>query len=103
MIFRVIAIFLFAVTGLHLSAQIDWKLQKDDHGIKVYTKPMIGSEYNSLLAVMEIEATISEVYKVLKNQFNYIHIFPDATELTMLKRINDTTHLQYVMTDAPWQ
>jgi len=96
------AFFLFFVSTSVHSQTNDWTLKKDEQGIKVYTKPMPGSDFNSFRAIMTLNATPAELYAILKNLPAHPTIFPETEKLEIVQKINDSTHLQYSVTHAPW-
>ena len=49
------------------SAQENWKLVKEEAGIKVYTKTESGSEYKAFKAEMQVSCKIENIVEVLKN------------------------------------
>ncbi len=83
-----------------LSAQ-GWKLRKDEDGIKVFTKPS-NSGFDAFKAQMSVKTTVDEVEKLIRNVEGYDRIFPDMMEARVLKRIGDSTQIQYSRNDAPW-
>lgn len=86
---------------LYASAQ-DWQLKKDEGGIKVYTRPNSQSAFDSFKAEMAVKTTVAQVVAILKNIEKYPEIFPDILELRVLSRPNDSTQIQYSLSDAPW-
>ena len=80
----------------------DWELRKNEDGIKVYTKPTKGDGFDSFRAVMEINLRVSEIEDFLRHMDKYRNAFPDTKELEILERPNDSTQIQYALTDAPW-
>lgn len=100
---RMAAILMFPLLLLviDLNAQ-DWKLKRSEEGIKVYTKPNPSSGFESFKAVMELDAPASDMVYFLKHIDKHPEAFPDTRELKILARPNDSTQIQYSLTDAPW-
>lgn len=80
----------------------DWKLRKDEDGIKVYTKPTKESGFDSFRAVMQLNISVNKIEHFLRNMDKYPDAFPDTKELKILSRPNDSTQIQYTLTNAPW-
>ncbi|MCO4807291.1 MAG: hypothetical protein KC456_11950 [Flavobacteriales bacterium] len=79
-----------------------WDLRKDEDGIKVYTKVNDGHPFDSFKAEMKINLTVPEITKFLKHMDEHPEAFPDTKEIRILERPNDSTQIQYALTDAPW-
>ncbi len=80
----------------------EWEMRKDEDGIKVYTKETPGEPFDSFKADMVIELTVPEIMQFLKHMDEHPHAFPDTKEIRILERPNDSTQIQYALTDAPW-
>lgn len=80
----------------------DWKLRKNEDGIKVYTREVKSSSFNAFKATMTVEATVEDLVNVLKNMDDNYHIFPDTKKIEILDRPNDSTQIHYSLSDAPW-
>jgi hypothetical protein len=55
------------LSAFSASAQGNWKLVKDESGIKVYTKTEPGSAYKAFKAEMKVTCRIESIVEVLKN------------------------------------
>ena len=80
----------------------EWELRKNEDGIKVYTKPIKGDGFDSFRAEMELNISVSRIEDFLRHMDKYRDAFPDTKELEILSRPNDSTQIQYALTDAPW-
>ena len=87
---------------LSIQAQNGWKERKDEDGIKVYTKEVGDSDFDSFKAEMTVKTTVKDVVSLLQDVKNYSKIFPDLSESKVLKREGDTVQYQYTRTAAPW-
>lgn len=97
-----IMILFILVPMLGLQAQEGWRQRKDENGIKVYTKAVDGSDFESFKAEMTVKTTVAEVVRLLKDVNSYDKIFPDLSESKIVKREGDTVQYQYTRTAAPW-
>ena len=52
---------------MSVSAQENWKLVKEESGIKVYTKTEPGSDYKAFKSEMQLNCKIESIVEVLKN------------------------------------
>lgn len=101
---RFVLFLLIMLNSLCMRAQeSDCVLKKDKDGIKVYTCKSDTSKFRSLKAEFVIENTsIAELKEFLFTVSNYLNWQFDATEATMLQRINDNEMIYRVVIDAPW-
>jgi hypothetical protein len=83
------------------SAQEDWKLVKEEVGIKVYTKTETGSEYKAFKGEMEINCKIENVVEVLKNM-DSINSWVVNCEGIKLLKTEDNDLYYYIETALPW-
>ena len=60
-------IILILLSTLSVSAQENWKLVKEESGIKVYTKTEPGSDYKAFKSEMQLNCKIESIVEVLKN------------------------------------
>jgi hypothetical protein len=101
---RFVLFLLLLLNSFCLPAQeSDCVLKKDKDGVKVYTCKSDTSKFRSLKAEFVIENTsIAELKEFLFTVPNYLNWQFDATEATMLKKINDHEMIYRVVIDAPW-
>lgn len=80
----------------------DWQLKKTSEGIKVYTAIQDGSAFTSFKAEMETEEPLEKIEYVLKHMYNYKEMFPSSEVIELAKQLNDTSFIQYSLTNTPW-
>jgi len=92
------------VNSTLLMAQFtDCVLKKEKEDIKVYTCKSDTSKFRSLQAEFVIENTsIEELKAFMFTVSNYTDWQYDATEASMLKRMNENEMIYRVVIDAPW-
>lgn len=93
-----IALCLVAALG---SAQ-EWRLRKNEDGITVHTRPVAGSDFEMFRAHMVVKAKPEAVYAILKNLDKHPGMFPNTDHIKIVKVLNDSSQLQYSITEAPW-
>lgn len=79
----------------------DWRLARDEEGIRVYLSPVPGSKYSSYRGVVEIDAdlrTLVDLQENLRVACKWIYA---CTQLRLLKYADDTVWL-YMQTQLPW-
>jgi hypothetical protein len=81
------------------SAQ-DWKLVKEEAGIKVYTKTETGSKYKAFKAEMQASCKIENIVEVLKNTNNINNWVVNCKGVELLKT-GDNDQYYYFETSLP--
>jgi len=100
--FQHIISFILLLTLANIGISQDWELRKNEDGIKVYTKPTKGDGFDSFRAEMDVNLSVAQIENFLRHMDKYPDAFPDTKELRILARPNDSTQIQYTLTDAPW-
>lgn len=98
--FKVILTILALFPVIFLQAQDDWKLKKDDEGIKIYTRLIEGSNFKEYKAIAEIEADVAIIAAVIKDIDRYPEWISNASSVELI----DTTETMiryYLQTDIP--
>jgi len=79
----------------------DWELQRDEEGIRVWTRPVPGSAVARFRGETFVRAEIAAVRAVLGDVPRLTEWFPDCVEARTLSKEGDV-ELRYVVTGAPW-
>jgi len=95
-----IAIIVLLLT-FNASAQEDWKLVKEESGIKVYTKTESGSQYKAFKAEMQVICKIENMIEVLKNMNSINNWVVNCKGVKLLKTENNDQYY-YIETYLPW-
>ena len=82
------------------SAQENWKLVKDEAGIKVYTKTESGSKYKAFKADMQVSCKIENIVEVLKNTNSINNWIVNCKGVKLLKT-EDNDQYYYIETSLP--
>ena len=96
----------FFIIGLFctatLSAQYNWKLEKDEDGIKVYTSSVAGSSYKSVRVECTIAGTYSKLINILMNVEHFNEWVYHNKTSRLIKKINAYDLIYYSETHMPW-
>lgn len=79
-----------------------WKLEAEKNGIKVYTRPIIGSKLKQVRAITSVSAPMAMVMHVLTDYPNYKNWVNNVTESYIVEQPQDSVHYVYTYEDAPW-
>jgi len=92
----------FLISLFPLKAQDHCVLKKDEDGIKVYTCETVGSDFYSVKASFEVDATLSQYASIILDIEQYKNWNTEARNARLLKRISETELIYYTDSDAPW-
>jgi START domain len=82
-------------------AQENWKLVKDEEGIRVYTKTETGSDYKAFKAEMQVSCKIEDIVGILKNSESINNWIVNCKGVKLLKSdCNDQYY--YIETTLPF-
>lgn len=82
-------------------AQENWKLVKEEDGIKVYTKFESGSDYKAFKAEMQINCKIEYIVEVLKKSDSINNWIVNCKGIKLLKT-EDSDQYYYIETSLPF-
>jgi len=82
-------------------SQNNWEIDKNKDGIKVYTRVEKGSNFKAFKAIVEVDNSIDEIIKILKNVSEYTNWYGYTKTSKLLKTENDIQY-NYVETIFPW-
>jgi hypothetical protein len=85
-----------------ITAGEDWKLVKNDSEIKVYTRPIAGSDMDEFKGIGIIDARLDVVIAALNDIPAQKEWVVACREAHILKTINDESMLVYSRAYAPW-
>jgi len=100
----------FAILGLTLivlfshcsNAANDWKLEKEEAGIKVYLRNTPGSQVKSFMGKTRIKASISSIVSVLDDTSSYTRWLFNCKSAKMIAQQGETITTRYIVTNMPW-
>jgi len=84
-----------------VSAQKNWTLEKEEDGIKVYTKRESGSSYKAFKAEMQVNCTIEDLFGIFKDANSFGKCVTYCKEIKLLKAEEDAVYY-YIETSLPW-
>jgi hypothetical protein len=93
-----VGVLLFTFT---VSAQENWKLVKEEAGIKVYTKYETGSGYKAFKAEMQASCKIKSIVEVLKNSESINNWIVNCKGVKLLKTDGNDQYY-YIETSLPF-
>lgn len=83
-------------------AQDDWKLEKNEDNVKVYTRTSESSNFKDSKALAEFSGSLQNVIDLLMNVETHKTWMDRVEESEMLKKISDSEYIAYYQIKAPW-
>ncbi len=79
-----------------------WKLEKNENGIKVYTRTVEGEDIREFKATTTIDAARSKIAEIIVNVGDYKNWYPDISEAKIIKQLSSNEFYVYNVIDLPW-
>ena len=93
----------FLLIGLNTSVNTDWKLRKEESGVKVFTRNIAGSPFEEFRGVVTITNTsLTGVLDVIMDVKNYPVNFPNCGSAKVLEQKGKYSDIHYITIKAPW-
>lgn len=93
---------LLAAISATTFSQTAWNLEKDENGIKVYTRSIPGSDYKEYKAEATFKTSLNALVAVLDDVDNQIQWLYDCLESKRIKTLNDFEGYNYYIQRLPW-
>ena len=85
------------------TAKTDWKLRREESGVKIFTRSVEGSPFEEFRAVVIISKTsLTGVLDVITDVKNYPVNFPNCSSAKVLKQTGKYSDFHYITISAPW-
>ena len=85
------------------SVSTDWKLRKEESGVKIFTRNIKGSPFEEFRGVVVIPKTsLTGVLDVIMDVKNYPNNFPNCGSAKVLEQKGKYSDIHYVTIKAPW-
>ena len=83
-------------------AQSDWKLEKEQSGIKIYTKPVSSSSFNAFKATMTVDESVESLLAVLYDLEGMKSWAYKVKDASLLNKSGDTLQIYYAEVAVPF-
>lgn len=81
----------------------DWRLRRDDSGVKIYTRSVQGSPFEEFKGVVVISNTsLTGVLDIIMDVKNYPVNFPNCGSARVLEQRGKYSDIHYLTIKAPW-
>ena len=99
---KLVALILFFTFASAANGQYNWKLSKEEDGIKVYLSEVKHSKFKNIKVECTLEGTYDKLMAILNDVPNQKKWVYNNMGSSLLKRINDNEFYYYSKTDLPW-
>ncbi len=101
--FLFIRVFLAGFILFNSSVNTDWRLRKEESGVKISTRSIKGSPYEEFRAVVSIsQTTLTDVLDVIMDVKNYPNNFPNCSSAKVLEQKGKYSDIHYITIATPW-
>ncbi len=101
-IFFMIVLALSFLSASCYSSQNSWTEAMDKKGIKVYSRPLPGSELMEFKAIGVLDADMEVLRAVLRDIPSYPQWMSNCRETSILKKLDQDNYLIYYVQSLPW-
>ncbi len=98
--FVLFALFITDVDGAR-AAEVSWRLDREQDGIVVYTRPVEGSGIREFKGSALVAASVDSIRALLRDADHFKDWFPNTIESRLLDRDGNVAY-QYSVLDLPW-
>lgn len=98
----ILLMILFLLTSFDSDDASTWVLQKNEHGIKVYTREVNGSDIKEVRVVNRVRSSLSGLVALLLDSKNYVNWIYACSQSHPIKEVSATEMYNYQVTDFPW-
>ena len=83
------------------AAEASWSLAREENGIVVYTRPVVGSGIREFRGSAVVAASVDSIRALLRDADHFKDWFPNLSESRLLGREGNVAYQYYVL-DLPW-
>ena len=93
----------FMLININSGVTTDWKLRREEAGVKIYTRNVAGSPFEEFRGVVTISnTTLTKVLDVITDVKNYPVNFPNCSGAEVLEQKGKYNDIHYITIKAPW-
>lgn len=98
----IILLFFTLTLSLPLQANSEWKLIRQEDGIKIYSRYLPGTFIQSVKGVVTISASMDQVLKVFEDISSCPQWMYRCKSAATIQQINAVERIDYIVIDFPW-
>ena len=93
---------LFLIASMLNAQTTEWKLEKNENGIKVYTRKTDEFPIKEFKAIVTLNTDLNTLIKILDNVEDYPNWMKDCTYAKTIKQVNENERYDYATAHVPW-
>lgn len=94
--------FTLTASMVHSQSDKEWKLLREEAGIRVYTRNRADSPLKGVKVVTDVRARLSSLVALMKDSPNHHNWVYSSEEACIIKKFSYNHWMFYGRTDAPW-
>ena len=95
-------VLLLCVYSASSQANTQWRLDKDEDGVKVYLRDTKGSALKSFKSTVTLNTNLSSILAVIRDTTSYPRWLHNCRSAKTLKREGARKSINYIVTNMPW-
>jgi hypothetical protein len=99
---KILFLLLFTILGTIVYCQENWKLQRDENGIKVWTKDYPNSDFKQFKATATIKADLKNVVAVFLDIENMSAWYDRVEKVSLVEKLSDMEGIYKIDFKLPW-
>ena len=99
---KLVGLVVFSTLAFTAKSQYNWKLSKDQDGIKVYQSEIKHSKFKNIKVECTLEGTYDKLMTILNDVTNQNKWVYNNISSSILKRISENEFYYYSKTHLPW-
>ena len=99
---RFVWLLLFSVLLLESTGQYNWKQEKDENGIKVFSSDIVNADYKAVKVECTFHGTYSKLISIVSNVSHNNEWVYNSKKNYVLRKNNSRDFIYYTETRFPW-
>ena len=99
---NLLLLLMVAALSVNVNGQENWKQQKDEDGIKVWTKDYPNSKFKQFKATVKIKAELENVVAVFLDIENMGAWYDRVEKVTMVEKVSEMEGIYMIDFELPW-
>lgn len=93
---------ILTIGSIWRQTQIDWKIKRDEKGVKVFTISKSGSTFHQVMVETQFKNEPSNIVQGILKVQDYTKWIYQCSNSQLISKVNDTVFIYRHVTDAPW-
>ena len=99
---RIVCLLFFSVLLLESTGQYNWKQERDENGIKVFSSDIVNADYKAVKVECTFHGTYSKLISIVSNVSHNNEWVYNSKKNHVLRKNNSRDFIYYTETRFPW-